>query len=660
MVFYKSPSSYMVGDPVDPGRPIVLGTYGIPGSGKSFILEHLRKDLGEEEFAFFEGSEVIASLVPGGLAEFQKLDEDEKYKCRVKAINHIKNEAITSRRVAVIFTHIIYLRPDEQTIMLNIESDKKDRSCMSGLTKENLRYWQSHEIYQLRHRCSENHILFANIQSPMPRDVLLHVRDFKKPATAEANIAEVTKRLDEIVALHDSKELQTFLVFDADRTLSAEDGGRLFMREVEGDDWGIGGDLVSDVFRGPMGYSDAAFRQATLLLEQKCNDEVFENHCNTVSASVPLRFEFMSLLSLVAQKKHIGAVVVTCGVGRLWTKVLERAGLADCVKVIGGGRFSSGYIVTPDVKAAVVSHLRDKHELYVWAFGDSPLDIPMLWEADQAIVVVGEKDKRSKTMDEELDKVIRDDHLRARQVLLPSTSSPRLDTSTLPVARIDVDFFDSIINRRPDRQPLKLFHATDKAAAKLLMSPMRDAAVFGPMLRQAHANVGRYLATEYVSELIGLEDYTIPHVQGHNTTGYYLRNEAATSIIALMRGGEPMAFGVSEVFPQAMFIHASSSEDVKMHHVQGQSNVILVDSVVNSGKSVTEFIKRVVRLEPNINITVVAGVVQAEAIAEGHLFAKVMRRHSAGVVALRVSENRFTGTKTTDTGNRLFNTTHLA
>jgi hypothetical protein len=162
---------------------------------------------------------------------------------------------------------------------------------------------------------------------------------------------------------------------------------------------------------------------------------------------------------------------------------LESADLADSIKVIGGGRFSSGCTVTPGVKAAVVPHLRDKHELYVWAFDYSPLDIPMLLEADQSIIVVGEKDKRSKTMDEELKKVIRDDHLRARQVLLPSTASPRLDTNTLSVASIDVDFFNSIINHRPDRQPLKLFHATEKAAAKLLMSPMRDAAVFGPMLR---------------------------------------------------------------------------------------------------------------------------------------------------------------------------------
>ncbi|KAL5623662.1 hypothetical protein FOBRF1_002912 [Fusarium oxysporum] len=285
----------------------------------------------------------------------------------------------------------------------------------------------------------------------------------------------------------------------------------------------------------------------------------------------------------------------------------------------------------------------------------------MLWEVDQVVVVVGDEKKRSTTMDAALATAIQDDHLRARQVLLPSTSSPRLDNNSLPVVSFeDGDFVKSIVDPRRERRPLKKYDATNKAASNILMSPMRSAAVSGPMLREAHANVGRYLATEYVFKLIGLEGFTISHVHGHQTTGHRLRNEAETSIIALMRGGEPVAFGISDVFPQAMFVHASSADDVKKHHVQGQSNVILVDSVIDSGKSVIELIKRVVRLEPNISITVVAGVVQTEAITEGHLFAKVMRRHGAGLIALRISENKFTGTKTTDTGNRLFNTTRLA
>ncbi|EWZ90755.1 hypothetical protein FOWG_08329 [Fusarium oxysporum f. sp. lycopersici MN25] len=513
---------------------------------------------------------------------------------------------------------------------------------MTGLSAENWVLWQTLEVTILRDLCRQHKILFTTVQNPALENVLPLVQHFRELAPAGSNLAQVKKRLGEIIALHDSKELQTFLVFGGDRALSAEDGGRLLLDELEQNGTGLKDSAMRDFFK-------------------KCDDDMFEFRCDNASALVPLYPEFISLLRRVEEQKHIGVVVVTCGVGRLWTKILEHHGLSDSVKVIGGGRFSDGYFVTPGVKAAVVSHLRDVHDLNVWAFGDSPLDIPMLWEADQAVVVVGDEKKRSTTMDAALATAIQDGHLRARQVLLPSTSSPRLDNNSLPVVSFDDgDFVKSIVDPRPELRPLKKYDATNKAASNILMSPMRSAAVSGPMLRAANANVGRYLATEYVSKLIGLEEFTISHVQGHQTTGHRLRNEAKTSIIAFMRGGEPMAFGISDVFPQAMFVHASSADDVKKHHVQGQLNVILVDSVINSGKSVIELIKRVVRLEPNISITVVAGVVQTEAIAEGHLFAKVMRRHGAGLIALRISENKFTGTKTTDTGNRLFNTTRLA
>jgi uracil phosphoribosyltransferase len=96
---------------------------------------------------------------------------------------------------------------------------------------------------------------------------------------------------------------------------------------------------------------------------------------------------------------------------------------------------------------------------------------------------------------------------------------------------------------------------------------MRDAAVAGPSLRETHANVGRYLETEYVSQLVGLEDYDIAHVQGHSTTAHGLRNENRTSIVALMRGGEAVAFGINEVFPKAMFVHALCADDNKLHHI---------------------------------------------------------------------------------------------
>jgi uracil phosphoribosyltransferase len=129
--------------------------------------------------------------------------------------------------------------------------------------------------------------------------------------------------------------------------------------------------------------------------------------------------------------------------------------------------------------------------------------------------------------------------------------------------------------------------------------------------------------------------------------------------VALMRGGEAMAFGVSEAFPRAMFVHANRPEDIRPHHLLRQHTVVLVDSVVNSGKTVVNFVQHVRRLHATIRIVVVAGVAQAQSVSEGNLAQVLARDANLSLVALRLSDNKFTGRGTTDTGNRLFNTTHL-
>jgi uracil phosphoribosyltransferase len=127
-----------------------------------------------------------------------------------------------------------------------------------------------------------------------------------------------------------------------------------------------------------------------------------------------------------------------------------------------------------------------------------------------------------------------------------------------------------------------------------------------------------------------------------------------------MRGGEPMAFGVSEAFPLAMFIHANLPEEVMLHHIHGQVTVMLVDSVVNSGKTVAQFVQRIRKLHATIRIVVVSGVAQAESVFGGSLSHALAGCTNISLIALRLSDNKFTGRGFTDTGNRLFNTTHLA
>ncbi|KAI9887289.1 MAG: hypothetical protein M1823_000883 [Watsoniomyces obsoletus] len=666
-------------------KPVVIGVYGVPGAGKSWLLDRLKPELGKEHFTFYEGSQMIASLVPGGLGAFQRLEEHEKSSWRQIAIDTIGRQCAESRKVGLVtghfmfwaedgttgkivctprdlevFTHILYLDVPADILAERRQYDNRRRPSLS---MDHLRQWQKMERFSLPFLCSGKGVLFMVVCTgpTLPDQVSKLVQDFRQHHE-KYNLSRAECQLDKAVLAAPGR-LKKMLVFDGDRTLAAEDTGALFWASHarrSGDDE----DPLKTVFSSPLGYSYTAFRQATLLYEEATNDGQYEAICEEVSSAVTIYPEFVSLLKRVEACEFVGALVVTCGLRRVWEKVLEREGLSETVKVIGGGRISGGYVVTGEVKAALVARLKETHHISVWAFGDGPLDLGMFKKADEAIVVVGEEKTRSQTMDKVLTEAIDEEDLQARQLVLAPNAPPRLDTTKLPLIDLaDGEFFNGIFERGPGRHQatgLRLFLATDRNASKLLATAMRDAAVAGPVLREAHRRAGFYLATEFVTNVIGLEECPIQHVLGRTTSGYRLLSEQRTTIVALMRAGEPMALGVSDAFPQAMFLHASRPEDIKLHHVQEQETVLLVDSVINSGQTIVEFFRAVRNLHPTIRVVVVAGVLQAQSITEGSLINEALGKHdSMSLVGLRVSETKFTGSGATDTGNRLFNTTGL-
>ncbi|MCJ1310708.1 hypothetical protein MMC25_004374 [Agyrium rufum] len=666
-------------------KAVVVGLYGVPGAGKTFLLDQLKQESEQNHFAFYEGSKMIATVVPGGLGAFQNLEEQEKVRWRQLAIDTIGKRCAESGQVAVVaghfmfwpeeeeagclvytqndlatFTHILYLEvPAEVVVRRRLDDTNRYRPLIS-IT--HLHKWQQAEISQLRLLCRDHGILFSLV-SPQPtllNKVSTQLRDFSLH-TEEHNLSQVEKMLDKAL-IPSQSQLETVLVMDADRTLTAQDTGALFWKRFSSSRRQSNEDCpLKTLFSSRLGYSYNAFRQATLLYEEMADDQDFDTICQDVASMVTLYPEFVSLLQIVAEKEHVCAVIVTCGLRRVWEKVLERYGLSMRVKVIGGGRIADSIVVTAAVKAAVVARLRDVHQMYVWAFGDSPLDLEMLGKADQAVVVVGDEEKRSKTMDAALANAIDNDGLQARQFVLPSDAAPRLDTIKLPLILLtEQQTIDSVLCRRNRHAHIPILHATNKNGAKLLMTPMRDAKIAGPVLRKAHCNVGWYLATEFLADVIGIEEYLIPHVQGHDTTGHRFFQEKQTSIVALMRGGEPMALGVSKALPLATFVHAGRPNDIMNHHLQGQCTMVLVDSVVNSGKTVVRFVQHIRNLHATIQIVVIAGVVQAESILRGRLAQVLACDAKLSLIALRVSENKFAGRGTTDTGNRLFNTTHLS
>ena len=671
-------------------NPNIIGLYGIPGAGKSHYLSKLQAHSLEENslFQFFESSSIISSLTPGGLTAFKELPGDQKLKLREKAICSIKDECIASETVGVVaghaifwddkddaeilvvtprdlevYSHILYLRTDPEIIQqYRFDDWVRGRDTVS---LEHLEKWQKQEEDILRTLCRVHGIHFCvispgnNVES---EDIFLRklwalISDLGIH-NEHVNRNNAILRLEEAMdcgATRDG-ELKTMLVMDADKTLSAQDASKMFWGKVSYHGASTGPkNLLKELFGGPGGYSYHSFRQATLLYEEVADDRVFDVACEDVASEVTLYPEFVSLLHQAAELHHIGAVVVTCGLRRVWEKVLEREGLSESVKVIGGGRIADGFVVTAEIKADLVAHIQGVYRIEVCAFGDSSLDLPMLLKADRAIVMVGDEECRSKSMEAALSEAIRVQGLIASQVVLPSTATPRLDSIKLPLLQFSPADIEAILCD----SDFRLLHATNNSAASLLTTQTRDATVAGPALKEAHRRIGWYLAVEFISKVLGLESYRIPHVQGGNTEGHRLGGEKRTTIVPLMRGGGPMAEGINEVFPLAMLVHGNKPDDLKLHHVEHQDNIILVDSVINTGKSILEFIEHVRRLHTTIRIVVVANVVQ-DRFVSGETAKSLSRFQNISLVALRLSKNQFRGSGDTDTGNRLFNTTHLS
>jgi Uracil phosphoribosyltransferase len=82
---------------------------------------------------------------------------------------------------------------------------------------------------------------------------------------------------------------------------------------------------------------------------------------------------------------------------------------------------------------------------------------------------------------------------------------------------------------------------------------------------------------------IGTEPVECSHVQGSTFIGCRPKHAATTLIIALMRGGEPMAFGVNDVIKEASFLHApgkDATEDLTADILRDKNVVIHVDRLV--------------------------------------------------------------------------------
>ncbi|RAH50538.1 uncharacterized protein BO95DRAFT_497921 [Aspergillus brunneoviolaceus CBS 621.78] len=640
----------------------IVGLYGIPGCGKSHLLSKLKTQLGEEKYVYHEESKVIGTVPAGDLAGFRayreqairNIQKNPKHGCVTVVTGHFMfweptepmGKIVCTNKDLATCTHIFYLDVAPEVVQGFWGQDTARKGPCPPV--DHIRAWQKVEKAELRSLCHEHRIIFSLLGAHQDAANLIgsvwhHDED--------SNLRLAKHHLRE--ALGGNLSGKTVLMLDADKTLCSQNTGELWWRiyrqhypSDKSDESNESDDSdksdVSDESDGSDGRECPLRRLfngplAVFLYEEAADDQKFDEICEGVASNVNVHPEFINLLWHVFDDTCVKAVVVTSGTRLVWEKVLTRGGLSDNIKVVGGGRIKDTFVVTPTVKSALVGYLRKTLEAEVWAFGASRMDFGMLRNPDQAFVVVGEEANRSTAMDEALMDEFTNDRFRPKQVLLPATSSPRLETKVLPITTLDSQMFLDLLFRGSKR--VTVIEATDTGASRVLTTPTRNASISGPALQNAHRDAGRYLALAYLPNIVDIENYPISHVQGHQAS-------IITTIIALMRGGEPLARGIYDYLPGAAFIHAKVPDDVCHGHLQHQKTVILADWVIDSGQTVAKFVRHIRKLTPDVRIIVVAGVVQGRSIAK-----------LSPLEAL--SDNEYKSKGETDTGNRLYNTLHL-
>ena len=185
-------------------------------------------------------------------------------------------------------------------------------------------------------------------------------------------------------------------------------------------------------------------------------------------------------------------------------------------------------------------------------------------------------------------------------------------------------------------------------AVQILSTQSRRADLSPIQLKEIHRTLGRLLSYEYANRL-DLHSIEINHVQGLKK-GLDIAPHEFTLILTMMRSGIYIADGFREILgfhSRLEFIDEKTNliEALSKYSLNNM-HVVLADSVINTGETVTKVINSLPYCK---SLTVICQVMHSD-------FAQSLLVKSQDIhfITCRISQNFYIGDGKTDTGNRLF------
>jgi phosphoserine phosphatase len=195
------------------------------------------------------------------------------------------------------------------------------------------------------------------------------------------NIKRVKVEIDRIVACsHNS----IYVIIDGDRTLIPTDSTKFFFEHLN-----LDYNDIKSIFK-QHSYSFDAFYNVALYYSQ-IEIEKYNLACTKSASRVNIYPEFLSFIDKIKEKVQL--ILITSGISQSWQNVINNHSLGF-MHLIGGNYFpTDNFVIDKQAKGIIANAIKNANKK-VFAFGDTMIDFEMLKAADNAYLVVNEKENR--------------------------------------------------------------------------------------------------------------------------------------------------------------------------------------------------------------------------------------------------------------------------